>query len=135
MKTLRERILPVIFGVIVGGFVIFLLELANHAFYPPPTDLDFYDRQKVMEFMEALPTASFVLLLVAWMIGAFAGGSAAALLNRKSWKNNGIIVGVILALTSVVNMVMIPHPAWLMITTCIGYVPFAYLGASLFKHR
>lgn len=135
MNVLKKRILPVVAGLLAGWAVVFLLEAVNHIFYPPPLDIDFNDKLQLTEFMETLPVTAFILLLLAWMIGAFIGGIAGALVNRNVRKNTAIIVGVVMALGSIINMTMVPHPTWLMITASLGYVPMAYLGARLIANK
>lgn len=131
MNVLKKRILPVIAGLLAGWVVIFGLEAINHIFYPPPADLDFTDKAALTEFMQTLPTMAFVLLLISWMIGTFIAGMVGAVLNKEAWKNSAIIIGVILALGSIINMTLIPHPTWLIIVASIAYVPSAYAGARL----
>ncbi|GAB5522519.1 MAG: hypothetical protein Roseis2KO_03910 [Roseivirga sp.] len=131
MKVFKKRILPVIAGLLAGWVAIFALEAVNHIFYPPPADLDFTDKAALTEFMQALPALAFVLLLVSWMIGTFIAGMVGALLNKEAWKNSSIIIGVILALGSIINMTLIPHPTWLMIVASLAYVPTTYLGGRL----
>ena len=135
MNVLKKRILPVVAGLLTGWTVIWILEAVNHQIYPPPTGLDYTDMEAITAFMESLPTGAFVLLLAAWMIGAFAGGTVGALVNKLAWRNTAIIVGVIMALGSIVNMTMIPHPTWLMVVASIGYVPMAYAGAKIISKK
>lgn len=135
MNVLKLRILPVVAGLLVGWTVIWILEAVNHQIYPPPADLEYNNKEAITAYMETLPTGAFVLLFVAWMIGAFAGGTVGALVNKKAWKNTSIIIGVIMALGSIVNMTMIPHPTWLMVVASIGYVPMAYLGAKIISNN
>ena len=135
MRIFKKRILPVILGLVTGWIVIMILEGLNHQVYPPPANLDYTNQEAIAAFMQTLPTAAFILLLVSWMIGAFTGGLVGALVNKLAWKNTAIIVGAIMALGSIVNMTLIPHPTWLMIVASIGYVPMAYFGAKLIHNR
>lgn len=129
MNVFKKRILPVIAGLFVGWVAIFVLESINHIFYPPPTDIDFTDKEALTAFMQTLPTLAFVLLLLSWTIGTFIGGMVGAAVNKSAWKNTSIIIGVIMALGSIINMTLIPHPTWLIIIASVAYVPCAYLGA------
>lgn len=135
MDVFKKRILPVIAGLLTGWVVIFGLEAVNHLVYPPPADLDFTNMEALTEFMETLPTAAFVLLLVSWMIGTFIAGIVGALVNREAWKNSTIIIGVILALGSIINMTLVPHPTWLIIVASIAYVPCAFAGGRFIVNK
>ena len=131
MSVLKKSVLPVIAGLVSGWVVIFILEAVNHQIYPPPADLDYTNSESVNAYMESLPNGAFMLLLAAWMIGAFAGGTVGGLLNKAGWRNKAIIIGVIMALSSIINMTLIPHPTWLMVVASVGYVPMAYIGARI----
>ena len=135
MSVFKKRILPVLAGLVTGWLVIFLLESVNHIFYPPPADIDHTDKEVLTAFMETLPTMAFIMLLLSWMIGTFIAGIVGARLNQAAWKNSSIIIGVILALGSIINMTMIPHPTWLIIIASVGYVPTAYAGARLITRK
>ncbi len=135
MKIFKKRILPVILGLVAGWVSIAIFDALNHQVYPSPDGLDYTDKDAILALIESLPTGAFVLLLAGWMIGAFTGGLVGALVNKEAWRNTGIIVGVILALSSIINMTLIPHPTWLFIVASIGYVPMAYLGAKLIHKR
>ncbi|MCE7991628.1 MAG: hypothetical protein HEP71_06600 [Roseivirga sp.] len=135
MNVFKKRILPVIAGLLAGWVAIFALEAVSHIFYPPPADLDFTDKAALTAFMETLPTLAFVLLLISWMIGTFIAGMIGALVNKEAWKNSAIIIGVLLALGSIINMTLVPHPTWLIISASIAYVPSAYAGARLIAQK
>ena len=119
-------------GLLVGWVAIFGLETTvNHALYPPPADLDFTNKEAITDFMNSLPTQAFVLLLVTWMFGTFIGGLVGGWVYKPNFKNTAIIIGLVIAIGSIINMTMIPHPTWLMIVASIGYIPFAYAGGRL----
>ena len=115
--------------------MIFVLEAINHIFYPPPANIDFSDKAALTAYMENLSAMAFVWLLLSWMAGTFIAGIVGALVNRSASKNSAIIIGVILALGSIINMTMIPHPTWLIIVASVAYVPTAYAGARLLANR
>lgn len=135
MNILKNRVLPVVVGLLAGWVVIFVLEAVSHLFYPPPANIDYADKAAMAAFMQSLPSAAFLLLLLAWMIGAFIGGLTGAFINKKAARNSSIIIGVVLALGSIINMTLIPHPTWLMVTASIGYVPMAYFGGKLISNN
>lgn len=135
MKVIKNHVLPVLAGLLTGWVVVMILEAVSHAFYPPPADLDYTDKEAMAAFVQTLPTAAFLLLLLAWMAGAFAGGLISGLINNQKAGNNAILVGALLALGSIINMTIIPHPTWLMITASVGYVPFAYTGGIMATYK
>ena len=135
MSVFKKRILPVLAGIFSGWVVIAVFDALNHQIYPSPDRLDYTDKDAILAFIESLPTGAFVLLLIGWMVGAFAGGLVGGLVNKEAWRNTGIIVGVILALSSIINMTLIPHPTWLMVAASRGYVPMAYAGSKIISRK
>ena len=131
---MKNRVLPVVIGLLAGWVTIFVLEFLNHQIYPAPEGADLSTKEGVVALMEVIPTGAFVLLFVSWMVSAFVAGGVTAMVNQVHWRNNAIIVGVILSIGALINMVIIPHPTWLVLASGIGYVPGSFFGARLFKN-
>ncbi len=132
---MKKRVLPVVVGLVSGWIVVFALERLNHVIYPTPAGADPFTKEDIAAIMAEIPIGAFVLLFLSWMISATVAGSVASVMSRPNWRNNVIIVGVVLSIGALVNMMMIPHPTWLIIASGIGYVPCAYFGGRLFKNK
>ena len=86
-------------------------------------------------FIESIPMYVLVLLIIFWLASSFLGAMLASRINRSNWKNVSIITGSILLATTILNMAMLPHPAWMWITVLAGYIPAALLGGWLVRPK
>ena len=133
MAILRS-ILGVVVGLVLGSFLVGVLEFAGHIIFPPPPGMDPTSMESIREHLPNLPVGAFVSVLVAWTIGVFAGSLVSALIaGRASFIHAGI-VGVIFLGFCVLNLVMIPHPVWFLAATIVA-VPLATLGGALLGKR
>ena len=79
--------------------------------------------------MQTAPVLSLLGLPVTWTIAAFVASFAAAKIGARRWA--GWVAGCVLAAATALNLVMIPHPLW-MLATAIVFVPAsAWFGAQL----
>lgn len=108
---LRQVLAPVA-GVVVGAAVVALVEAAGRSFYPTPTVVPAEQGQLVVG---ALPLGALAAVVVAWGLGAMAGSFVAALIARRHARRAALIAGGVLLASTVANLVMIPHPIWMML--------------------
>lgn len=137
---MAKAFLQCVLGVIAGGVVMYLLimgiEYASHVLYPPPAGLDPRDPNNLATILAAAPLASLAMLVLAWAVGAFAGGWVAALVSR-AWPRTAAIIVALFVLLGVVGMILIVpnHPTWVAILGIVLPVPLALLGARLARPR
>ena len=130
-----RSIIAVIAGLIAGSIVIYLIELAGHALYPPPELFDPMDREAAKEMMDAAPIGSLLMVILAYLVGSFAGGAVAALVPAKSRLSHSLATGLILMVFGIINLVLLPHPVWFWVLSLIVFVPFAFLGGQAVVRR
>lgn len=130
-----KNILYIILGVIVGGFVIYLVEALGHLVYPPPEGLDPTDIEAFKQLVRQLPVGAFTFVLLAYALGSFAGGFVTALLSTKHSVRSAMIVGGLLLVLGLINLIMIPHPTWFIIMSLLIYIPCAYFGGLIGQKR
>lgn len=126
-----RSIIAVVLGALLAGVTVAAVEFLGQRLFPPPPGLDFNNREAMM----SLPTGTFVFLLLAWALGALAGGWLAARLAPRKPLLHGMIVGALLMAGGVMNLVTIPHPVWVTILGLLVFLPAAYMGASLARPR
>src|SRR5438093_1896646 len=71
-------------GLVAGGIVIAVVEHLGHSIFPPSPGLDTRDLQKLMATMSRVQAGALVMAVVAWALGAFAGGWVAAALALRA---------------------------------------------------
>lgn len=128
--------LAILLGVAVAGFAVMVVEMLGHAIYPPPAGLAGGDVRAVEAYVASAPIGALASVLVAWAAGAFAGSAVAARISGGDRPQRaGIFVGGILFVMAILNMSMIPHPAWFLALSPVACLLPALLGARLGARR
>ncbi len=133
MKMLRS-IIAIVIGVLVGMLVIGMIKACGHVIYPQPEgfgkmimDPD-VTRQAKFEAIQALPIGALVAVLIAWMSGAFIGGGTAAAIASCCRGLHAGIIGALVLLASVMMMMMVPHPDWMILGGLATPLPLSLLA-------
>jgi hypothetical protein len=134
-KVLR-LVLGVIAGLVVMYVVIAGVEYVSHTLYPPPPGLSPTNTADIGAVLAAAPAAALALIVVAWVVGAFAGGYVAAKISRAWPRTAAIVIGLFVLLGVVGMILMAPgHPTWMAILGLVLPVPMALLGARVARPR
>ena len=119
-----KNILAGIGGVITAIALVWIVESAGHAVYPPPPDLDFADPDVMRVYIDSLPVGALLFVAAAWFIGPFGGTFAACRVGSASPLVFVLVVGGLMLIATAVNLLMIPHPMWFsalgIIAVCVG---------------
>jgi hypothetical protein len=95
-------ILGIVAGLVVMGLVVGGMEVAGHVLFGAPSQR----------------TGLMVMVLVAYFLGAFVGGTVAARITRVRWA--AWLVAAAVLVGSLWSMTVISHPGWLMIAAGIA---------------
>lgn len=125
-----KRIISVVAGIIVGTVVVFLLELPGNIMYPLPEGVGLDDTEAMGEHIANLPFFPKLMVVLAYALGAFAGGLVSAKLDVAHWKSHAVIVGLMIALGAMMTAQQFPHPTWMLGAGLLLPIPLAYLGAQ-----
>lgn len=124
-----RKILAVVAGVVTCVLVVFVVEAIGHLVYPPPPGVDLHDPEAVKSLISTLPAGALLFVVLAWVLGAFAGGAVAGLIGRSLVP--AILIGAIELLFGIMTMVMIPHPVWMIALGVLLPIPSAWAGGRL----
>jgi hypothetical protein len=124
-----RRIGAVILGLAVAWLIVAAAEAGVHHLYPPSAGTDMHDFAAVKSYVANLPLAAFVLVLVGWLFGAFAGVFIATTVGRGAL--SGYILGVLLLAAGIVNAVMIPQPVWFSAFSLLIYIVATVVGVKI----
>ena len=108
----------IVAGIVAGFAVIWAIEMIGHLVYPVPSDLAMTDRQRLGEFVSAMPLGAQLFVFVAWLAGALVGGVVAGRISRRHWAV-WLITGLV-ALAALINIFWIPHPVLLQIGAVVA---------------
>lgn len=128
-----RNVVAALVGIAVAVITVLVLQKIGHIVFPPPADLDFANRDVVVEYMQTLPVGAFLFVLASYIIAAFDGTFAACLIGRANSIFFAVIVGGTMLIGTAVNLAMIPHPAWFAISAVLGIIVAAWLAAQIVK--
>lgn len=106
----------VLAGLIVGMvFNMAVIMLNATVLFPMPAGTDMSDPASMNAYVAGLPTAAFLVVMVAHLGQAFFGGYVAARLGKASPVVLSMIIGVLSLVGGVLNMMSIHGPTWMFI--------------------
>jgi len=115
----RSPVVGGILGVFAGGLVILLLEWAAHRLFGTADPSD----------VSSVTGAMFGSVLLAWVVGSWVGAAVASYWSKAKSVWPGVAVGLVLLAAAMSNMLVIPHPMWLMVSAVILVPGASLLGA------
>lgn len=118
-----------VIGVMVAMLTVMLFNWVSHLAFPPPEFVDPTDTESMIAYMKEASIAALMIVLAGYLIAAFDGTLIAALIGRARTMYFAMIVGVLLLVGTVTNLIMIPHPAWFVVSSVAGIVVFAAAAA------
>jgi hypothetical protein len=130
-----RKIWPYVAGLGTAFTLILVLEAALHLIFPMPSSASMNDAAAIDRAMRAMPVAAFAALLVAYIVGSFAGGLTAALASDGSSSTPSIVTGCALTIAGAANVFAMYHPTWFRVASLLTYLPFAYLGCLAARGR
>lgn len=122
-------ILGIIIGIAAGVGLVMLGDMLNHRFFPPPPEVQITNPEAIRDYMQTAPVLSLLGLPVTWTIAAFVASFAAAKIGARRWA--GWVAGGVLIAATGLNLVMIPHPLWMLIAAIVFVPAGAWFGAQL----
>jgi hypothetical protein len=128
-----RKILAVIVALIAATAIIWIFEIiSTMAAATYPKNAGHMSPDEWQAYIASMPPLSFAIILIGYIVAAFAGGFIAYKMGRR-WSDGptlSIIVGVLLLLGGVANFFfMLPgQPMWFAIASLICYIPAALIG-------
>ncbi|WP_421790028.1 hypothetical protein [Hyphobacterium sp.] len=123
-------ILGLVAGAVASFVTIMLVQMIGHMIYPVPEGLDPMDPEQVAAMMDSLPVGALLAVIVAWGLGTFVGGTVAMLISKANW-TAWAVAGLVLAMTAL-NLVLIPHPIWMIAAGPLAIAIAAFLAVKVF---
>jgi hypothetical protein len=131
MKTLGRSVLAIVAGAFVAIVLISIVETVSGLLFPLPSGVDVDHEDVMRQYIAQLPLGAFVLVLVGWAAGSFAGGWVAARLAGRAPLVHGLIVGVLFLTAGVLTMLSIPHPLFMWVGGIVLPLACSYLGSRI----
>lgn len=121
----------VVAGVVVQGFLIWVIQSIGHSVFPPPADLDPTDIEAIRAYMSELPAGAFAFVLVSYALGALAGGFTGGRIAGRAPQMHAAFVWGLGLVFSAINLAMLPHPVWFVLLNVIFFPLFGSLGGRI----
>jgi hypothetical protein len=134
VNSLVRRVLGVVGGVVLAELVIQTIETLGNRMYPLPEGTNLDDLASLSLAISSLPAGAFVMVLAAWVAGAFVGAFVGCQLSGRTSRWPSVAVGLLVLAAAVSTMLTIPHPIWIWIGAVV-LVPAASVAASQFAMR
>lgn len=126
-----RTILAVLAGLATMIAIITVVELLGAQLFPPPAGVDMRDPELFATAITQMPMAALAIVVVAWVLGAFAGGWVAARISIAHPRVPAVIVALAVVAGVIVMMLTLPHPLWMGLLGIVLPVPAALAGARL----
>ena len=130
-----RTVLGILAGLAAMVVVIALVELLGAQLFPPPAGVDMRDPEAFAAAITQMPLGALAIVLVAWVLGAFAGGWVAARIAVAHPRAAAVVVALGVVAGVVAMMVALPHPMWMGLLGLVLPVPAALAGARLARPR
>jgi hypothetical protein len=129
MHPILRVIVGVVTGIIVSFIIVAAVEICSIKIFPLPPGTNMMDPASVKAAMASVPDGARVLVVVGWFFGALVGTFLTVKISRSAAQ--GVIVGAILLTMAILNMLSLPHPAWMWAAAIVAYVVATWLGTKL----
>jgi pimeloyl-ACP methyl ester carboxylesterase len=134
MHPVVRSILGIIVGVALAMFLIVGIEYLAHVLFPPPAGLDPNNADDLAQILAQMPAPGFLVIGIAWGLGAFVGGWGAARVARRAPETHIAIIAAVVLVGAIWNMLRIPHPVWFWVVA-IALILLGALGARRMDAR
>lgn len=128
LKLLLRNIVAAVAGVVLAFALIFTAQVISSRIYPPPEGLDYGDKAAMTAFVRNLPIGALIAVLLGYFVGVAAGSWLATRLSVSRHARQGMMVGVLFFVASLVNLTNIPHPVWFWAANLLLVPLAAWLG-------
>ena len=120
----------IVVGVVIAVALVFAIESVIGLVVPAPADFDMRDPEQVRARVASMPIWAILLVMVGWILGTGLGSWAAVRIarTRRIWP--GLVVGTIVILSTLYNVMTIPHPIWFVAVSVIAIPLASWFGAK-----
>lgn len=121
-------------GAAVAMFFIIAVEFVTLCLWPFPEGVDSTDMEICKAHVAAFPTAAFVISTIGWMLASLLGPMTATRIGTGQHPAHGIILGLLLYSGALLNLSMLPYPAWFRGINVVG-LPACFIAGTRIGQR
>ena len=131
MKDILRNVLALLAAALVAGVLIGLIQMISIKLYPPSPGFDFSDKAAVAKHAATLPVTAFLIVLASYLVGVTAGAWLACKLSVTEHRRQGIMIGGLFFVASIMNLSSFPHPLWFWCANLLVVPVGAWLGLRM----
>ncbi len=128
-----KKLWGVLVGLVAAVVVVLSVEMLSHMIYPPPANIDPDDYEAMAALVEKAPLGALIIVIIGHLIGVFVG----IVISLKITKDKSaayIVIGLFLILT-VMNLYMIKHPIWFVVSDISAVILGGGIPYMAFKNK
>ncbi len=127
-----RSVMAILGGVVLGGLVVGVVKwLGQWALYPLPTGLAISDPKELALALLDVPVGAFLMVLLAWFLGALSSAALASWLGRPESMLCGVLAAMVMLAYAVMKLILIPLPLWFILATPLVFILGGGLGLRL----
>ena len=118
----------VVIGLVASVVFVVGVEWMSLILHPLPPGVDLSDIEACRDHVARYPAMVLLLAGLGWNLGTFVSSWLSTRIGHRRHPAHGFLVGVVLLALAVVNMAMLPYPAWFWILNLVGFPACCYAG-------
>jgi hypothetical protein len=123
-----RMLIALLCGIVLALICVSGFDMLSHALSPPPPGLDVKDPAALAAYVASTPLWAKAIVVSGWFFAPFLGALIAIWIARDDMP--GWIVATIFLAAATMNIVLIPHPQW-MVVACFVLPGVAAMMAQL----
>ncbi len=123
-----RSIVSILIALFTAVIIIFLVEYLSHKLYPMPENLDYNDYDALGSWIKSLPLSAMIIVILGWFVGSFTGAYIVSYIDEFSAIRSTAVVGTLLLVSTIINLVQVPHPNWMSFVGVVSILSGTYLG-------
>lgn len=121
----------VLLGLVVALVAMLLLEYLGMSLFPLPPGVALDNEADLAHIVESAGIGKQLWVLMGWSLAAFIGGWVAARTSLRHRAGAALWVGGLIVAGVLLNVALLPHPAWMTVLGVLLPVPAAWFAARL----
>jgi hypothetical protein len=126
MKAAIRTLAAIVLGLVVAFALLAAVEYFGSVAHPVPADFDSSSMEQMCEHVARFPQWVLAVSVVFWAMTAFVSTWLARWIGNRYAST---VVGLVLMALLVLNISMLPYPAWFKVATLVA-IPVAIVAGS-----
>lgn len=130
-KPILRNFLAILAAFLIAAVFVLGIEAHGHRLYPLPEGFNSADLEQVAQYVKTAPTGALLFVLLAQSAGSFVGGAVTGFLASSRKTLIALLYGVLALLMAALNVLLIPHPGWMVGLALLLPIPLALVGSKI----